>query len=80
MVRVLYVICSSGPFQSCEEMAVLIPRVKNPDNGLSILAQCHVNTINTNIIMKFIKWIINDIHMEFNDIHCEGCLHITRRL
>ena len=30
------------------------------------------------IIMKFIVWIINDIHMEFNDIHWEGCLHIRR--
>ena len=31
---------SSGPFPSCEEMAVLIPhgRVKNPDDGLSIVA------------------------------------------
>ena len=34
---------------------------------------------NTSIIMKFIVWIINDIHVEFNDIHWEGCLHITRR-
>ena len=32
----------------------------------------------TSIIMKFIVWIINDIHVEFNDIHWEGCLHITR--
>ena len=33
---------------------------------------------NTTIIMKFIVWIINDIHVKFNDIHWEGCLHITR--
>ena len=33
-------------------------------------------------IMKFIVWIINYIHIEFNDIHWEGCLHniITRCL
>ena len=30
-------------------------------------------------IMIFIVWIINDIHIEINDIHWEGCLHITRR-
>ena len=24
--------------------------------------------------MNLIVWIINDIHMEFNDIHWEGCL------
>ena len=62
-------------------MAVLIPhgRVKNPYNGLFILAECHVNKINTSIIMKFIVWIINDNRMEFNDIHWEGCLHIVRR-
>ena len=29
--------------------------------------------------MILIVWIINDIHIEFNDIHWEGCLHITRR-
>ena len=29
--------------------------------------------------MIVIVWIINDIHIEFNDIHWEGCLHITRR-
>ena len=29
--------------------------------------------------MKFIIWVINDIHMEFDDIHWEGCQHITRR-
>ena len=59
-------------------MAVLIPhgRVESPDNGLSILAECHVNKINTSIIMKFIMWIINDNRMEFNDIYWEGCLHI----
>ena len=34
------------------------------------------------VIMKFIVWIINDIHVEFNesDIHWEGCLHITRHI
>ena len=30
--------------------------------------------------MIVIVWIINDIHIEFNDIHWEGCLHITRRV
>ena len=39
----------------------------------------NVMLTSTSIIMKFIVWIINDIHMEFNDIHWEGCLHITRR-
>ena len=34
---------------------------------------------NISITMKFIVWIINDIHVKFNDIHWEGCLHITRR-
>ena len=29
--------------------------------------------------MIFIVWITNDIHIDFNDIHWEGCLHITRR-
>ena len=31
--------------------------------------------------MKFIVLIINDIinHTEFNNIHWEGCLYITRR-
>ena len=33
----------------------------------------------TSIIMKFIVWIINYIHIEFNDIHWEGCLHKMRR-
>ena len=32
---------------------------------------------NTSMIMKVIVWIINDIHMEFNDIHWEGCLHVS---
>ena len=31
-------------------------------------------------IMKFMVWIINDIHVEFNDIHWVGCLNITRRM
>ena len=35
---------------------------------------------NISITMKFIVWIINDIHVKFNDIHWEGCLHITRRV
>ena len=43
-----------------------------------MLAQCQVKKYK--YIMKFIIWIINDIHMEFNDIHWEGCLHITRRM
>ena len=30
--------------------------------------------------MIVMVWIINDIHIEFNDIHWEGCLHITRRV
>ena len=29
--------------------------------------------------MKFLVMMINEIHMECNDIHWEGCLHITRR-
>ena len=29
--------------------------------------------------MIFIVWITDDIHVDFNDIHWEGCLHITRR-
>ena len=33
---------------------------------------------NTSMIMKVIVWIFNDIHMEFNDIHWEGCLHVRR--
>ena len=28
--------------------------------------------------MIFIVWITNDIHIDFNDIHWEGCLHIGR--
>ena len=48
----------------------------------SMFAQCHVKRYNIiyKYIMKCIVWIINDIHMEFNDIHWEGCLHITRRI
>ena len=30
--------------------------------------------------MIFIVWITDDIHVDFNDIHWEGCLHITRRI
>ena len=40
----------------------------------------HVNKYKYSILMKFIVWIINDIHMEFNDIHWAGYLHMTRRL
>ena len=45
-----YILCSSGPFSSCEEMAVLIPhgQVTNLNDGsysihmLSIYTQCQV--------------------------------------
>ena len=68
------------PSQLCEEWLSF--------KGRNLLMVCTVvqNTRcevvmlkNTSIIMKFIIWIINDIHVEFNDIHWEGCLHITRR-
>ena len=69
-------------------MAVLIPygQVTNPDNDLCSIYTCGGLCLHNAMlkdiykyIMKFIVWIINDIHMEFNDIHWEGCLHITRR-
>ena len=36
----------------------------------------YIMLTNTSMIMEIMVWIINDIHMEFNDIHWEGCLHI----
>ena len=60
-------------------MAVLIPHghVKNPDNGF--VYTCTMSCLtSTSLIMKFIVWIITDIHMELNDIHWEGCRHTTR--
>ena len=55
----------------------------NPDDGLySIQVVVYTCTMSGEKIqaykMKFIVWIINDIHMGFNDIHWEECLHITR--
>ena len=49
-----------------------------------VLGAIHINTVLCLLKLPFFKmifiaWITNDIHIDFNDIHWEGCLHVTRR-
>ena len=59
------------------------PSRDKPCWWLVLLYSIHVVVMLKNrfwsITMKFIVWIINAIHVKFNDIHWEGCLHIRRR-
>ena len=51
-----YILCSSGPLPSCEEMAVLIPhgQVTNPNDGLYSI---HVVVYTYNVRLKIHKYI-----------------------